>query len=173
MEDDRALSELLLAQSPGCQWMVSADGVFQLVYGDTGPVFGRPASDLAGQTISSVVNRSASDTWMARVARVFAGETLTLREGRSGAIWNVTVFPVRLNGEIGYAGGWAREATAWIAAEDELRRTVLGALKAQATERAIVSQFLHNSVGQNLTALGLQLDLVRMDLEGVAPESCG
>ncbi len=30
----------------------------------------------------------------------------------------------------------------------------------------MLSSFLHDSVGQNLTALGLQLDLVRMDLEG-------
>jgi signal transduction histidine kinase len=37
----------------------------------------------------------------------------------------------------------------------------------------MLSKFLHDSVGQNLTALGLQLDLMRMDLEGVSPETCG
>jgi signal transduction histidine kinase len=36
----------------------------------------------------------------------------------------------------------------------------------------MVSRFLHDSVGQNLTALGLQLDLVRMDLETVSPDTC-
>jgi signal transduction histidine kinase len=172
MENDGSLSELLLQQSPACQWMVSADGVFQRVYGDTSPVFGKPASDLAGQTISGAVDRSVSDAWMARFARVFAGETLTLRERRNRAIWNITVFPVRVNAGIGYAGGWAREATAWITAEEELRRTVLGALKAQESERSRVSKFLHDSIGQNLTALGLKLDLVRMDLEGISPETC-
>jgi signal transduction histidine kinase len=35
----------------------------------------------------------------------------------------------------------------------------------------MLSRFLHDSVGQNLTALGLQLDLVRMDLETVSPET--
>ena len=49
---------------------------------------------------------------------------------------------------------------------------MLGALKAQEFERAMVSKFLHDSVGQNLTALGLQLDLIRMDLETVSPETC-
>jgi signal transduction histidine kinase len=34
----------------------------------------------------------------------------------------------------------------------------------------MMSRFLHDSVGQNLTALGLQLDLIRMDLERAAPE---
>ena len=46
---------------------------------------------------------------------------------------------------------------------------MLGALKAQEFERNMVSKFLHDSVGQNLTALGLQLDLVRMDLETISP----
>jgi signal transduction histidine kinase len=172
MEDDRGLSELLLRQSPACQWMVSAEGVFRRVYGDTLPVFGKPASDLAGKAISRVVNRCASDAWMVRFTRVFAGETLTLRERHGSDIWNITVFPVRVKAAIGYAGGWAREATAWITAEEELRRTVLSALKAQASERAMVSKFLHNSIGQNLTAMGLQLDLVRMDLEAISPETC-
>ncbi len=66
----------------------------------------------------------------------------------------------------------AREITPWGNAEQELRHTVLGALKAQQFERAMVSKFLHDSVGQNLTALGLQLDLIRMDLETTSPETC-
>ena len=49
---------------------------------------------------------------------------------------------------------------------------MLGALKAQDFERNMLSRFLHDTVGQNLTALGLQLDLVRMDLEIVSPETC-
>jgi len=173
MEDPCALSELLLQQSPACHWMVSAGGVFERVYGDTSPVFGKPAAELAGQTISRVLSQIVSDAWMARFGRVFAGETLTLRERHGVAIWNITVFPVRVNAGIGYAGGWAREATAWTTAEDELRRTVLGALKAQEFERSMVAKFLHDSIGQNLTALGLQLDLARMDLEGSSPETCG
>ena len=36
----------------------------------------------------------------------------------------------------------------------------------------MASKFLHDMVGQNLTALGLQLDLARMDLEEAAPETC-
>jgi two-component system NarL family sensor kinase len=94
---------------------------------------------------------------------------LLLRERRGKDFWYVTVFPVREGGEIRWAGGVAREITAWNNAEQELRHTVLGALRAQEFERAMVSKFLHDSVGQNLTALGLQLDLIRMDLESVSP----
>jgi signal transduction histidine kinase len=37
----------------------------------------------------------------------------------------------------------------------------------------MASKFLHDTVGQNLTALGLQLDLIRMDLETTSPAICG
>src|SRR6266581_3219712 len=39
-------------------------------------------------------------------------------------------------------------------------------------QRSRMAAFLHDTVGQNLTALGLQLDLVRMDLESVTPATC-
>jgi signal transduction histidine kinase len=64
----------------------------------------------------------------------------------------------------------AHDCGPWSTAEQELRHTVLSALRAQEFERKMAAQFLHDSVGQNLTALGLQLDLVRMDLESVSPE---
>ena len=61
-------------------------------------------------------------------------------------------------------GGLARELTPLATAERELRFAVLSAIKAQEFERNMVSKFLHDMVGQNLTAFGLQLDLLRMDL---------
>ena len=172
MEDTGPLAELLLQQSPACQWLVTAGGIFQKIYGDSSPVFGRPASQLTGKAVSEVLNQAAADTWMARFSRAFAGETLTLRERNGESVWNITVFPVRRGGSVAYAGGWAQENTAYSAADRELRRTVLGALKAQEFERSMVAKFFHDSIGQNLTALGLQLDLVRMDVESVSPETC-
>ena len=111
--------------------------------------------------------------WRGRFTRALNGEMLRLRERRANGTWYVSVFPLRIAGETQFAGGIAREITPWSAAEQELRHTVLGALKAQEFERTMVSKFLHDSVGQNLTALGLQLDLIRMDLESISPETCG
>ncbi len=110
--------------------------------------------------------------WRSRLDRILAGETLHLRERRGDATWYITMFPVRAAGGLQYAGGQARELTPLASAEQELRSAVLGALKAQEFERNMVSQFLHDMVGQNLTALGLQLDLLRMDLDGAAPQAC-
>ena len=173
MRDAGSLAEIFLQQSPACQWMVSTDGAFARVYGDPAPLFSHTAAELVGWCPADVLGPDEGTAWRARFERALRGEMMLLRERRGNGTWYVTVFPLRIAGEIRYAGGIAREITPWSAAEQELRHTVLGALKAQEFERAMVSKFLHDSVGQNLTALGLQLDLIRMDLEGISPDTCG
>jgi PAS domain S-box-containing protein len=173
MSDAECLAEAFLEQSPACHWVVAAGGVFHRIYGDPASIFGKPAAELAGRSAAEALAPELAHVWRDRFARAFEGETVVLRERRGNAIWYLTVFPIRVGGEIRYAGGLAREITAWSVAEQELRYTVLGALKAQEFERNTVSRFLHDTVGQNLTALGLQLDLIRMDLEILSPETCG
>jgi signal transduction histidine kinase len=164
MGEGRWLAQAFLEQCPACLWVAGPQGVFHEVYGDPSPVFGKSAAELKGEVPSKV--------WTSRFARAFAGETQLLRERSDKSTWYITVFPIRHEGQIRYTGGMAREITPWSTAEQELRQTVLSALKAQEFERKMASQFLHDSVGQNLTALGLQLDLIRMDLETVSPETC-
>src|SRR5207245_2886912 len=91
------------------------------------------------------------------------------RDRRGKSVWYVSVYPLHIDDELAWAGGIGREITPWGTAEQELRHTVLGALKSQEFERTMMSRFLHDSVGQNLTALGLQLDLIRMDVESAIP----
>jgi PAS domain S-box-containing protein len=173
MRDAGSLAEIFLQQSPACQWLVSTDGAFARVYGDPQTLFGRTTAELVGRLPADVMTPDEATAWRGRFARALNGEMLRLRERRANGTWYVSVFPLRVDGETQFAGGIAREITPWSAAEHELRHTVLGALKAQEFERTMLSKFLHDSVGQNLTALGLQLDLVRMDLETISPETCG
>jgi two-component system NarL family sensor kinase len=172
MAEATSLADLFLEQAPACQWVVTAQGTFERFYGDPAPLFGKPAGELLGHTPGDVLAAGPGRAWQGRFARALKGETILLHERRGKGLWYVSVFPIRASGEIRYAGGLAREVTAWSNAEQELRHTVLGALKAQEFERTMVSKFLHDTVGQNLTALGLQLDLIRMDLETVSPETC-
>jgi signal transduction histidine kinase len=169
---DPLLADAYLEQSGACHWIVSGAGVFERVYGDSFPIFARNAPDLVGRPVSKTLDAGRAATWGHRFSRVLSGEVLRLRERLNNGTWIIFLFPIRLNGEILYAGALGREVSAWTAAEQELRTAVLGALKAIEYERKSVSRFLHDSVGQNLTALGLQLDLVRMDLEPSAPEIC-
>jgi len=169
---DAGLAEIFLQQSPACQWIVSADGAFARLYGDPLALFGRAAAELLGRFPGDVLEPDEATAWRGRFTRVLSGETLLLRERRAKDTWYVMIFPLRIEGKILFAGGSAREITPWATAEQELRHTVLGALKAQEFERAMVSRFLHDSMGQNLTALGLQLDLIRMDMESASPDTC-
>jgi PAS domain S-box-containing protein len=172
MSDAGCLAEALLEQSPACHWFVTAAGVFHSIYGDPFSIFGKPASELAGRSPAEAFPPEIASVWRDRFARALGGETVVLRERRGTAMWHFSMFPMRFDGEIRFAAGQGREITAWGSAEQELRSTVMGALKAQEFERKMVSRFLHDTVGQNLTALGLQLDLVRMDLENAQPEAC-
>ncbi|MBZ5576621.1 MAG: PAS domain-containing protein [Acidobacteriia bacterium] len=173
MEDTAWLPQALLEQSPACYWIVDPKGVFRSIYGDPSSLFGKPAAQMKGKTAAAVLRLSLARTWDSRFARALAGETLLLRERRGNSTWYISLFPLRRRRRILFAGGMAREITPWSTAEQELRHTVLGALKAQEADRQTASRFLHDSVGQNLTALGLQIDLVRMDLEAPAPQTSG
>jgi PAS domain S-box-containing protein len=164
-----SFAEAFLEQSPACHWIVDQAGVFFRVFGDPSRVLGLSAADLQGKTLDALEPDLAA-YWRDRVARALAGETLAVRDRRGDATWNISVFPLRLENAV-YAGVLAREVTLWNTAEQELRHTVLGALRAMEFERKTVSRFLHDSVGQNLTAFGLQLDLLRMDLEEKLPGS--
>lgn len=171
--NERCLADGFLEQAPACHWIAAPGGVLVRVYGDSAPIFGKSPAELAGRRINEILGTDDARAWLDRFARAIAGESQTLRERRRKTIWYVSIFPVRVAGVVRYAGGLARDITAWAVAEQELRHAVVGALKAQEFERTMASKFLHDTVGQNLTALGLQLDLIRMDLAALSPEICG
>lgn len=165
------LAGLLLQQSPSCSWLVSAHGVFERMYGDCSTIFGKPVVELAGRAVTQALPRERATAWISRFSRALSGESLSLRERAGDRVWNISIFPIREAGEIRYAGALGREISDWNKTENDLRQTVLGALKSQEFERKMAAKFLHDTVGQNLTALGMQLDLVRMDFEAAAPEA--
>jgi signal transduction histidine kinase len=153
-----ALCEMLLRQSPGCAWLLKRDGAFQAVYGDATRVFGRAAAELESLQFADLFAPPARPSWIGRLERVFTGETLGAA-GRfgEGAAFSIAMFPIHSpDGEIAFAGGMAHEMP-----EGSL---VLRALDALESDRARLPQLLHDRVGQSLSAAGLQLDLLRMDL---------
>jgi signal transduction histidine kinase len=161
------LCERLLHQGPGCWWVLDKDLTFGPVFGSSVQLFGKPAADLSGAGLHEIVPPARGKVWRKRVARVLRGEALALRErGAGGLLFSVRMFPVRNGGaEIAFAGCAALEITALESVEQKLRHTVLNVLRTQETERARLARFLHDEVGQCLSAAGLQLDLLRMDAE--------
>jgi len=169
MSDAGCIADAFLRQSLSCHWVVDAEGRFEHIYGDPRAFFGRPAEALLGRTAQQALEPQVAGVWQERFSRAVDGEMLMLLERRGGASWYLGLFPIRLPGQPSRAGATVKEITSWSAAQQELRSRVLSALGAQEFERRMVAKFLHDKVGQNLTAMGLQLDLVRMDLESMAP----
>jgi signal transduction histidine kinase len=170
---DTPLAEGFLQQDAACHWILDRNEVFVRVYGDSFPILGVRAADLVGRTLAETLDNEQALAWTNRLSRALGGECVPLRHRHGSAIWNLIVFPLRSGDSIDHAGVTAREVTPWDTAEQELRNTVLGALKAMEFERKSMSRFLHDNVGQNLTAFGLQLDLIRMDVQETAPDLCG
>jgi len=160
-----ALCEMLLRQSPGCAWLLKPNAAFHAVYGDASRVFGRAAAEWEGLTFIDLFEPAARPSWTARLERVFAGQTLgaPAQFGAGAPAFAITLFPVQsLKGEVDFAAGMAHEMP-----DGDL---VLRTLEALEIDRARLSQLLHDHIAQNLSAAGLQLDLLRMDLaEAVLP----
>ena len=157
-----ALCEVLLRQSHGCAWLLQRDGMFHAVYGAPHRVFGRTAAELRSLNFAELFPLKARAAWCGRLARAFAGETLGAagQFGESAATFSIALFPVEVGDNIAFAGGIAHEMTGG--------GLVLRKLEALEADCARLSQLLHDHIGQGLSAAGLQLDLLRMDLAEAA-----
>ena len=155
-----SLSDAFLDQSPACHWIVDRSGVFQRIYGDPAPVFARSSAKLLGQSYTQALDpeiaRNVEGTHTGARSKAkwcaWANDTAI-------SIWNISVFPVRGTGSaIRYAGALAREITAWTGRAGTAGHGTGGAQGAGVRAQYGL-QVPARLVGQNLTALGLQLDL--------------
>jgi signal transduction histidine kinase len=130
------------------------------VFGNAEQIFGQPAEQLRGRKFDEIVAPEQRSYWTDRVARVFRGERLSLRKALATPIaaCSISMFPVRSpEGMVVLAGGLAQ------AADD--RHVAARLLQAQEAERSRWARLLHDRAGQFLTAAGLQLDLLHMELQ--------
>jgi len=158
------LGEMLHRQSPCCTWLLRRDLSFQEIYGPTQRVLGRSAGDLAKIRFTDLFPLPLRSAWATRVERAFAGATLgaVVQFIESGKEYSLTLFPV-----VDSAGAVIlAAATAHEILESDFSLRTLQLLDA---EHRRLHQFLHDHLGQLLSAAGLQLDLLRMDLAGSAP----
>jgi signal transduction histidine kinase len=164
----------ILDRGPVCSWIFNPDLRFEQVRGDSARLFRHPAEGLSGRHVSEVlIGESRPSSWRARLARVFQGEALQFREtacGDPAPVFWVALFPLPSpEGIVRYAAGLAHDISAMAATGEAFRWRALHALRARDADQAGLARFLHDEVAQHLTAVGLQLDVLRMDLEATVP----
>lgn len=168
------LSEVLLSQLPLCHWAIDRAHRFRIASGDSRPIFNQSPAQIRGRSVPEVLREPAASEWNSRIDRILAGEVLFSMEklpGETGPFLSVAHFPIHSrNGGIEYAAGCALDASHSLTSAGELEVTARLILKLQEAERANLCAFLHNELAQNLSAAGLQFELLRMDLQALQPE---
>lgn len=57
--------------------------------------------------------------------------------------------------------------------QTQLKRMIVSSINAREVESARISRLLHDEVGQVLSAVGLQMDVLKLDFKAVAPDIVG
>jgi signal transduction histidine kinase len=157
---------------PACQWSFNQARCFHYIGGDSAAVFHRTASELLRRHVSTIDDPKAS--WAACLNRIFSGETRfesTPPLSKDEHTYALVHLPIHdSNGGVAYAAGFAYRAGLPVPSGSELELTALGILQIVEAERARTDRFLHDVVAQCLTSTGLELELQRLEFEGLGVE---
>jgi signal transduction histidine kinase len=157
---------VLTEDVPACQWSFNKARRFHYLSGDSMGLFHRPPSELLHQHVSIADDPGGS--WNARLDRIFSGNTTPFESTVSSpeqayALIHLPIY-ARDSGVL-YAAGFAYRAGRSIPAARELELAALAMLRVLETERARTERFLHDVVAQCLSGTGLQLELLRLEIE--------
>jgi len=169
LEDDTGVSQG--KPVPSCQWSFNRAHEFHHVSGDTVPVFGRHAADLAHRHVSIIDHPPG--VWSARLERLFRGQE-AMEESSAGAKVEYTLrhVPVRASdGMVRYVAGFAFPAGSPIPASTELVFAATAALQALESERIRINRFLHDVVAQTLSGTGFQLESLMLEIQAQSAEA--
>ncbi|HET9321609.1 MAG TPA: histidine kinase dimerization/phosphoacceptor domain-containing protein [Bryobacteraceae bacterium] len=150
---------------PVCQWSFDRERQFHYIGGASAALFGRVPEELVRSSVSIIDDPNGS--WAARLDRLFSGNTaleewtVPVSDGR----YIIVHVPVRADGAVHYTAGFAYPDGHEIPAAPELELAARAALQALETERERTARFLHDVVAQCLSSTGLQLELLRIELE--------
>jgi len=155
---------------PACQWSFNRVRCFHYIGGDSAAVFHQTSSDLLRRHVSMIDDPKGS--WAACLDRIFYGETrFDSTPPASQNEYTLIHLPIHdSSGAIAYAAGFAYRAGLPVPSAPELELTALGILQIVEAERVRIDRFLHDVIAQCLTSTGLELDLQRLELEGLGVE---
>jgi len=161
-----AVAEVLGRGVPMCEWVFNQQHRFEYLGGDSEKLFRHPPDKLLHAHVTLIDDPSGS--WAARLGRMFSGIARVERWEAPGPEvgYSLTHLPIRgADRQVMYAAGFAYSAAEAAPAESELELIALSILRVLRTERARTSRFLHDVVAQCLSVTGLQLELLRLEIE--------
>jgi signal transduction histidine kinase len=159
------VAPVLIEAAPLCQWGFTKSRRFLYISGNT-DIFGRPPEELLHRHVAIVDD--ASRSWAARLDRIFSGAASS-DTARSAADLDRAIIHVPIHargGSVAYAAGFSYAAGDPAPGVRELELAAIAILQVLRTERARTERFLHDVVAQCLSSTGLQLEVLRLELEG-------
>jgi hypothetical protein len=153
-----------------CHGSVDDQGRFLQASGDTPRVFHKSPPDLIGRDVSKIAGDRLALRCALALRKVFAGEPLVeeLRLGEPESTYFIAHLRLRgSDGQIVLAAGFAIDPL--LCADSASGQRAWPRHPSAQTQNGPL-HFLHDEVAQSLSAAGLQLDLLRMDLEARVPE---
>ena len=181
-ERARELLGSLLEFAPVPIFVITADHRLRLANRAWDEATGRKSEQLVGRRFdeafpheSGAAITAANDRMLATGLPVTTEETFDTLKGRRH--FHTVKFPLHdANGRVEALGGISVDITEFKRMEDQARRdaAVVRALAArlagaETTERSRLATELHDRVGQTLTALGINFNLLRMEIGDRAP----
>jgi len=158
------VAPVLIESVPLCQWCFNKSRRFLYASGSA-DLFGREPEELLHQHVSIIDDSSGS--WAARLDRIFSG-TSPYDAARPTTVGDSLILHVPIHGTaagVVYAAGFSFAAGDPLPAARELELAALAILQVLRTERARTAHFLHDVVAQCLSSTGLQLELLRLEIE--------
>src|SRR5258708_5095330 len=158
------VAPVLIANSPLCHWAFTKSRRFLYVSGNT-DIFGRPPEELLHQNVTLIDD--ASRSWSARLDRIFSGASTSDTASSTAQLDRVILhLPIHArDASVAYVAEFSFPAGKPAPDVRELELAALAILQVLRTERTRTERFLHDVVAQCLSSTGLQLELLRLELE--------
>ena len=144
-------------------------------------MLGLPINELLGKSMDEIFPSALAKSMIADDMRIIAeGRIVEVEEELSGKTYSTIKFPIIRKGKPSFLAGFTSDITERKQAEillDEqsklLRKLSSRLAEVEETERIRIARELHDQIGQNLTALGINLNILKAQVSATAnDETC-
>jgi len=157
-------------RAPACHWSFNRARRFHHISGDVAGFFDRPPAELLHRDVQFADEFPGA--WTARLDRMFSRQTTLDHWTKPDSGHTLVHIPIRANdGTVTFVVGFGYRAGSPVPASKELDVAAHIVLQLLDTERTRAVRFLHDIVAQSLSGTGLQIELLKPEIQPGAPEA--